>query len=122
MKRLVISLLLFAFIGSGNADESIGLEFPVQDARSAAAQRNYEFLGIELEEGVDLPGLSKEQQQVAKRKHKTRLLNYRWQTYTNIEERQREYVRIRKYATRYNLIMWQEMKQQKLKDFKKYRY
>ena len=122
MQKIMMGLLLLIFMGSSYADESIGLEFPVEDASMAASQRNYEFLGMDLEDGVELPGLNSEQTAIAKRQHKVRLLNYRWQTYTNIEQRQKEYVRIRSYATRYNVTMWQEMKQQQLKDFRKYRY
>lgn len=122
MQRIIMALLLLVFIGSSYADESIGLEFPVEDAKYAASQRNYEFLGIDLEEGVVLPGLNSEQTLIVERQHKIRLLNYRWQTYNNIEQRQKEYLRIRNYAARYNLTMWQEMKQQQLRDFRKYRY
>ncbi len=122
MQKIIVGLLLLVFMSSSYADESIGLEFPIEDAKLAASQRNYEFLGMDLEEGVELPGLNREQAEIAKRQHKIRLLNYRWQTYTNIEQRQNEYLRIRNYAARYNLTMWQEMKQQQLKDFRKYRY
>lgn len=105
-----------------HADESIGLEFPVDDAKLAAAQRNYEFLGMDLDDGVSLPGLNVEQSEIAKHKYKVRLLNYRWKTYTNIEQRKHEFERIQGYAARYNVTMWREMKQQQLEDFKKYRY
>lgn len=116
------ALMLLMFMPASHADESIGLEFPVDDAKLAASQRNYEFLGMDLDDGVTLPGLNEEQSIIVKRKHKVRLLNYRWQTYTNIEERKHEFERIQSYAARYNVTMWQEMKQQQLKDFKKYRY
>ena len=122
LKTAATALMLLMFIPASYADESIGLEFPVDDAKFAAAQRNYEFLGMDLDDGVKLPGLNAEQTEVAKRKHKVRLLNYRWQTYSNIEERKHEFERIQSYAARYNVTMWQEMKQQQLKDFKKYRY
>lgn len=116
------ALMLLMFMPATHADESIGLEFPVDDAKLAASQRNYEFLGMDLDDGVTLPGLNEEQSIIVKRKHKVRLLNYRWQTYANIEERKHEFERIQSYAARYNVTMWQEMKQQQLKDFKKYRY
>src|SRR5690606_28656421 len=53
MKNL--SILLLALLGwlPALADESIGLEFPVEDAKAAVASRNYEFAALEMAAGLE---------------------------------------------------------------------
>ncbi len=104
------------------ADDSIGLEFPVIDAKEAVAAHRYEFAGIDLPEGIELPGLSGLQIEAVKTRYKIRLLNQRSLSYTNIEDKPQELVRMRGYAVRYNRTMWKAVKEQELKETKKYRY
>lgn len=118
--------MLFFVLSSGmysvQADESIGLEFPVEDARAAAQQRRFEFAGIDLAEGIELTGLTEQQSDTVRSKYKIRLLNQRWQSYTNIEDKPDQLVRMRGYATRYNRTMWQEVRKIQLDDLRKYHY
>lgn len=104
------------------ADESIGLEFPVEDAHAALRQSNYEFVGIEYADGIELTGLNERQSEIVKERYQIRMLNFRWQSFTNIEERGAELERMKAYALRYNLAMWQGLKQQQIRDAKRYRY
>ena len=104
------------------ADESIGLEFPVEDARKALAEYRFVFVGIALADGVDLPGLDADQKQVVVDNYKVRLLNQRWESYTNIEERIPEFERMKAYGLRYNLAMWQGLRRQEIEQFNRYRY
>lgn len=122
MKRIVAALLIAFFYLSSSADESIGLEFPVEDAKTALHQSNFEFAAIEYADGLDFPGLDAHQTEIVKERYQVRLLNHRWQSFTNIEERQEELERMKAYALRYNLTMWQGVKQQQIRDFKRYRY
>ena len=57
-----------------------------------------------------------------KTRYKIRLLNQRSLSYTNIEDKPQELVRMRGYAVRYNRTMWKAVKEQELKETKKYRY
>ncbi|MFY9179090.1 MAG: hypothetical protein WAO12_04840 [Venatoribacter sp.] len=119
-------LLVFTVLSfSVQADESFGLQFPAEDARQAIIENNLEFMGIDLgEEGIELPGLSKSQIAKVQTEYRVRLLNKRWQSFTNIEEQSRmeELLRMRRYANRYNAAMWQGLQKQQMQDLRKYHY
>lgn len=119
LAALTLSLLMLAPVA---ADESIGLEFPVEDARAAVAEGRYEFAAIELEEGLEFPGLTPAQIERVQQDYDVRHLNHRRQTFANVETRQDELRRMRAYALRYNLMMWKAIDARKVRDFKKYRY
>lgn len=116
---LIIGLLCFLPL---QADESIGLEFPVEDAHAALRQSHYEFVAIEYADGIEIVGLDAQQSQIVQEHYQVRLLNFRWQSFTNIEDRHNELARMKGYALRYNLAMWQGIKQQQMRDIKRYRY
>lgn len=122
MKNL--SILLLALLGwlPALADESIGLEFPVEDAKAAVASRNYEFAALEMATGLEFPGLTEAQAAKVQQDYAVKVLNQRWRTFTNIEQRPQELRRMQSYARRYNLVMWKELQQQKVQDAKRYRY
>lgn len=122
MKRIVATLLITLFCVPIWADESIGLEFPVEDAKTALRQNDFKFAAIEYADGIDFPGLDARQTEIVQERYQVRLLNHRWQSFTNIEERQDELERMKAYALRYNLTMWQGLKQQQMREFKRYRY
>lgn len=119
---LLTMLWLLPVSADSKIDESIGLEFPVEDAKSALTRSHYEFVGIEYADGIELVGLDEQQSEIVKEKYHIRLLNFRWQSFTNIEGRHSELERMRAYALRYNLTMWQGLKQQQMRDIKRYRY
>lgn len=114
--------LLLVASASLQADESIGLQFPAEDARAAVAAGRFEFVGIHLPEEMELPGLSKEQIEVVQEKYKVRPLNKRWNSYKNIEDRPEELLRMRLYANRYNMALWDEIEKKKVRDVRQYRY
>jgi hypothetical protein len=122
MKNL--SILLLALLGwlPALADESIGLEFPVEDAKAAVASRNYEFAALEMAAGLEFPGLTEAQVAQVQQEYAVKVLNQRWRTFTNIEQRPQELRRMQSYARRYNLVMWKELQQQRVQDAKRYRY
>lgn len=124
MKRWFWSVLLTAWLMpvAAVADESIGLEFPVEDARKSLAEYRFVFVGIALADGIDLPGLDEQQKLAVVANYKVRLLNHRWESYTNIEDRIPELDRMRAYALRYNIAMWQGLRRQEMEQFKRYRY
>lgn len=122
MKLLMILLpVLWAWLPL-QADESVGLQFPVEEAREAVAAGRYEFAGIQLADRMELPGLTPAQAERVLKEYKVKALNHRWRTFSNVEERPQELRRMQAYARRYNLMMWQEIEQQRLRDAKKYRY
>ncbi len=122
MKKL--SIVLVALLGwlPALADETIGLEFPVEDAKAAVASRNYEFVALEMADGLEFPGLTEAQAGQVQQEYAVKVLNQRWRTFTNIEQRPQELRRMQSYARRYNLMMWKELQQQKVRDAKRYRY
>lgn len=122
MKNLLIFWLGLMLSVWSLADESIGLEFPVEDARQALSDNRFQFVGIEFADSVELPGLDEEQSAIAKEGYSVRMLNKRWQSFNNIEDRPEELARMRGYALRYNIEMWRGIKEQKIKNFKRYRY
>ena len=122
MKKIAVWLTGVLLCAHVWADESIGLEFPVEDARQEVSANRFVFVGIEFADGIELTGLDSEQTEIVKSEYQVRALNKRWQSYGNIEDRPEELARMRGYALRYNLEMWAGIKEQKLKNFKRYRY
>ena len=115
------ALLLLASV-SLQADESIGLQFPVEDAREAVAAGRFEFVAIHMPENLEMPGLTSDQIEIVHEKYKVRSLNKRWNSYANIEDRPAELTRMRHYANRYNMALWDEIEKKKVRDLRKYRY
>lgn len=103
--------------GSVNPD----LSAPTQDARDHYGSGKVEFVGIQLEDKLEIPGLKKSQLAVVADKYPVRALNHRWKTYTNIEKQPQEYRRLHRYAVRYNLMMW-KLENSPTSDRFKYRY
>lgn len=122
MKQWLWMMLTGALMLPVHADESVGLQFPVEDAKAAVAAGNFEFAGIQLEDRMELPGLTPEQAERVMTKFKVKALNPRWRTFANIEQRPQELRRMQSYARRYNMMMWKEIDQHQLRDAKRYRY
>lgn len=123
----VISLALLV-AGGGSAPvtaapDSVNpdLSAPTQDAREHHGNGNVEFVGIQLADSIEIPGLKKPQLQVVEEKYSVRALNHRWKTYDNIEKQPEEYRRLHRYAVRYNLMMW-KLENNPASDRFKYRY
>ena len=95
---------------------------PVQDAKDNYAAQTYEFSAIEFEETVELPGLDESQQQLVRQKYAVAMLNYRWKTFSNIEDDPQRLFNMRRYATRYNRMLWKLLTTEKRKNTFRYRY
>lgn len=94
---------------------------PTDDARLHYQQGQVAFVGIQLAEGLEIPGLKPAQQDVVRQQYEIRPLNRRWKTFANIEQQADELGRLRSYAVRYNLMMWKLDRSPKSDRFK-YRY
>jgi len=94
---------------------------PTDDARQHYQQGQVAFVGIQLAEGLEIPGLKPAQQDVVRQQYEIRPLNRRWKTFANIEQQADELGRLRSYAVRYNLMMWKLDRSPKSHRFK-YRY
>lgn len=98
------------------------LDYPVEDARESFRQGNYEFVAVHLGDKVEIPGLNAEQLATVHSDYSVRELNYRWQTYDNIEDKPEKLFAVRRYCTRYNLMMVKLLKEKKRQDATRYRY
>ncbi|MFC3679907.1 hypothetical protein [Bacterioplanoides pacificum] len=94
---------------------------PADDARLHYQQGQIAFVGIQLAEELEIPGLKPAQQDVVRQQYEIRPLNRRWKTFANIEQQADELGRLRSYAVRYNLMMWKLDRSPKSDRFK-YRY
>lgn len=98
------------------------LQYPVEDAKEAAASGRIEFVAIVMPEGLRFPGLSDEQASKAYKEYPVRELNHRWKTYQNVEDDSEMLMRLEGYGRRYNLMMWKLSYLKKRQDFLRYRY
>lgn len=112
---LMLSLSVQAF------DVHDELENPTEDAKAAYQSGNTAYVAIELADKLEIPGLKPRQLDVVASKYQTRSLNRRWKTFDNIEQQPKRYRRIKRYAIRYNLMMWKLTQTGQSPDFK-YRY
>ena len=123
MKTLTVLLLLGWLFIPARAISADGdnLAYPTEDAKAAYQAGNIEFVGIQLEQELLLPGLEPAQREIVLRKYQTRALNTRWKTFKNIEQQPKRLQRIKRYAIRYNLMMW-KLSHSPQSDRFKYRY
>lgn len=98
------------------------LAYPVDDAKSAFRTGNYEFVGIELADKVELPGLDDSQVATVQAQYRIRLMNKRWKTFDQIEDKPEELLRLRQYGLRFNLTLWRLLQTKKMEDARRYRY
>lgn len=117
--RFFVMLLMFS---SSIAHAQRALVSPVLDAKQAFKQGKKEFVGIQLEKEMLLPGLKPIQQQHIRQQYSIRALNRRWKTMINPEQDPKRLYQLKRYANRYNLTMHKLIKQEKLEYVKRYRY
>jgi len=95
---------------------------PVQDAKDNFAEQNYEFAGIEFSDHTEIPGLNDAQQKLVREKYKIDPLNYRWKTFANVEDHPQRLMDMKRYATRYNLMLLKLLQTEQKEDKFRYRY
>lgn len=117
---LLLALLAVSAVFAGD-DQNL-LAYPVQDARDTFRSGQYEFVGIQLADGVELPGLKDAEAQTVRRDYRIRPLNKRWETFANVEDDPAKLLRLRQYALRFNLTMWRLLQKKELQDATRYRY
>lgn len=120
----LLSLRLFCLgcllmVEAAMAAES--LTHPTEDARAIYQAGKVEFVAIQLQDELLLPGLKPQQQQKVHESYPIRNLNQRWKTFDNIEAQPKLLRRMRQYAIRYNLMMW-KLENSPQSDRFKYRY
>ncbi|GGY34959.1 hypothetical protein GCM10011297_05040 [Bacterioplanes sanyensis] len=126
MKRIVLGvfwwliLLLPARVWS--LDDLSQLANPVLDAKAAVAEGRIEFVGIQLPETLETPGLTDVQRRELSQDYPIRSLNRRWKTFDNLEENPAMLRSFRGYALRYNLTVLKEMRLHERRQLQKYRY
>ncbi len=117
--RIFIACLML--VGS-NLYADKALMSPVLDAKQAFEQGKKEFVGIQLEKEMLLPGIKPLQRQRIRQQYSVRSLNRRWKTMPNTEQDPKRLYQYKRYANRYNLTMIKLIKQQKLEHVQRYRY
>ncbi len=128
LRRLLsgVSVCMALVLTSASAvwagDDQNLLAYPVQDARDTFRTGQYEFVGIQLADGVELPGLKDVEADKVRREYRIRPLNKRWETFANVEDDPAKLARLRQYALRFNLTMWRLLQKKELQDATRYRY
>ncbi len=125
MQRIVLSWLWLLVVMpslSWSLDDLSQLANPVLDAKTAVAEGRIEFVGIQLKERLETPGLTDVQRSELSQDYPIRALNRRWKTYENLEEDPALLRSFRGYALRYNLTMLKEMRLHQRRQLQKYRY
>ena len=95
---------------------------PVQEAKDNFAAGKYEFATIQFPDHQEMPGMKDAQQQVIATQYSAQPLNYRWKTYSNVEDDPQRLLNMRRYANRYNLMLWKLLNTKKQDDTFRYRY
>jgi hypothetical protein len=125
MKRIVLSWLWLLVVVpslSWSLDDLSQLANPVLDAKTAVAEGRIEFVGIQLKERLETPGLTDVQRRELSQDYPIRALNRRWKTFDNLEENPTLLRSFRGYALRYNLTMLKEIRLHQRRQLQKYRY
>ncbi len=117
---LAAAALMLLPVTAVSADQS--LSYPVEDAKADFAQGHYEFVGIQLADTLELPGLKEAQVAEVEAKYRTRALNRRWQTFANVEHDPVKLQRLRSYCIRYNLTLWKALEKKRRDEAFRYRY
>ena len=115
---LVLASLLFSSYASAQQDQ---LSYPTEDAKEHYQQGKVEFVGIQLDDEMLVPGLRPAQLEIVDKQYKVVALNRRWKTFANIEKQPKRFERMRRYAVRYNMMLW-KLAHSPQSDRFKYRY
>lgn len=128
MKKLtplfILLTLLFSYQVSAIdiAINSNAFANPVLDAKEAYRRGNSDLVGIQVEEGLLLPGIKENQQERVRKEHRIQPLNRRWRTLKNNDKATREFYNLKRYANRYNLTIMKLIKAEKVEQNSRYRY
>jgi hypothetical protein len=95
--------------------------YPVQDAKDAFKREQYAFVGIQLHDVLETPGVTAREVEFWT-SQPVEPLNTRWQSFANIEDDRSALLRLRQYANRYNLMMLTLLKEKRRSDIMRYRY
>jgi hypothetical protein len=108
-------------IGDSPVADMNRLVDPVQDAKDAFQRGESTFVGIQLHDSLETPGVTAREIEVWSAQP-IEPLNTRWQSFANIEEDRKVLLRLRQYANRYNLMMLKLLKEKRRSDTMRYRY
>ena len=125
MKTRILILLMICCSLPLQARQISELELianPTLDARELYDRGVREFVGIQLDSGMLVPGIEKEQRPEIEKQYKIRALNKRWKTFSNIEHDKDRLHDLRIYANRFNITMWRLIEAEKNKPKRIYRY
>jgi hypothetical protein len=120
----ILLALLFSYQASAFdiAINSNAFASPVLDAKEAYRRGNSDLVGIQVEEGLLLPGIKEKQQERVRKEHRIQPLNRRWRTLKNNDKATREFYNLKRYANRYNLTIMKLIKAEKVEQNSRYRY
>jgi|MDSY01.1.fsa_nt_gb hypothetical protein len=119
MKYLMFSYLLLSSALHAQMEQ---INSPVQDAKQAYSKGVIEFVGIQLQDELLLPGIKPELQKSIRQNYKIRSINRRWKTRPGIEQDPKRLFQLKRYANRYNLTIHKLLKAEKLEQKLRYRY
>lgn len=122
MMEWVVKLVCLLLLSSTIQAQRERLESPVLDAKHAYQKGIIEFVGIQLEQELLLPGIKAEEQGHIRTNYPIRPLNHHWKTLANSEENPRRLYQFKRYANRYNLTINRLIKAEKLEQALRYRY
>lgn len=123
LPMFVILCLLFSFPSIAlEVALNNGLVSPALDAKQAYSKGNLDLVGIQLADGIILPGIRPEQEKKVRKRHRIRALNRHFRTLSGAAQDARELYSLKRYANRYNLTMMKLIKSKKLEQQQRYRY
>ncbi len=122
MMEWVVKLVCLLLLSSTIQAQRERLESPVLDAKQAYHKGIIEFVGIQLEQELLLPGVKAEEQGRIRKNYPIRPLNQHWKTLVNSEQNPRRLYQFKRYANRYNLTINRLIKAEKLEQARRYRY
>lgn len=119
LKYLIFSFLLMSSALHAQMEQ---ISSPVQDAKQAFSKGVIEFVGIQLQDELLVPGIKPELQQSIRQNYKIRSINRRWKTRPGIEQDPQRLFQLKRYANRYNLTINKLLKAERLEQKLRYRY
>lgn len=119
LKYLIFSFLLMSSALHAQMEQ---ISSPVQDAKQAYSKGVIEFVGIQLQDELLVPGIKPEFQQSIRQNYKIRSINRRWKTRPGIEQDPKRLFQLKRYANRYNLTIHKLLRAERLEQKLRYRY
>ncbi len=119
---LLRAFLLFIILVPVTQANNDPIASPVQDAKQAFHNGIKEFVGVQLEGKLLLPGIKGNRQAEIRKYHFIRPLNRHWRTLDNLEQDSKRSYKLIRYANRYNLTIDKLLRKEKLEQKQSYRY